>query len=195
MTAPQPAGSGLFNFRVLLGLAALAGFFLYPLTFPPTYYMIVGLMFFTWATLASSWNIVGGYAGYTSLGNSFGFGLGGYAAAVLLREYGISPFISAPFIGLLAAMIGLVVGVISLRVRGPAFLIVTLSLVLTGNIVAVNSPSIGGGNGITFPLLDIGPKLYIFPFYYAMLLILIATALTSYQIRRSKFGLGLMAIR
>lgn len=194
MTAPS-AQSEKRTFQVLLVLAAVAGLLLFPFTWPPTYFILVLLIFFTWAALASSWNIVGGYAGYVSLGNSFGFGLGGYVTAILLRNYGISPFMSAPLAGLVAGSLGFVIGALTLRTRGPAFVIVTLSLGLAANVAALNLSAIGGANGLTLPILEISPKLYMYPFYYAMLIILVATVLTSYQIKRSKFGLGLMAIR
>ncbi len=183
------------TFRTLIAVAVLAGLALFPLSWPPTYFILVLLIFFTWASLASSWNIVGGYAGYVSIGNSFGFGLGGYVAAILLRNYGISPFLSAPVAGLVAAALGFVIGILTLRTKGPAFVIVTLSLVLAGNIIAQNWAAVGGANGLTLPILSMPSDVYMYPFYYAMLIILIATMLASFQIRRSKFGLGLMAIR
>ena len=44
---------------------------------------------------ASSWNIIGGYAGYISLGHNVFFAIGGYAAAILFAYFGVSPFITA----------------------------------------------------------------------------------------------------
>ena len=46
--------------------------------------------------IASSWNIIGGYAGYISLGHNVFFAIGGYAAAILFAYFGVSPFIAFP---------------------------------------------------------------------------------------------------
>jgi branched-chain amino acid transport system permease protein len=145
--------------------------------------------------MASSWNIIGGYAGYTSLGHNVYFAVGGYFAGVLLVYFDVSPFLTAPLAGLVSMAIGLLVGLISLRTRGPAFIISTIALVMLVKITFDNWDYIGGTNGMTMPpLLDISLDLVKFPFYYYMLIIAIGAVYMSYRIRHSKFGLGLRAI-
>jgi len=159
------------------------------------YWLHMLLYTFMYIAMASSWNIIGGYAGYTSLGHNVFFAVGGYFVGVLLVYFDISPFLTAPLAGLVSMAIGLLVGLISLRTRGPAFIISTIALVMLVKITFDNWDYIGGTNGMTMPpLLDISLDLVKFPFYYYMLIIAIGAVYMSYRIRHSKFGLGLRAI-
>jgi branched-chain amino acid transport system permease protein len=159
------------------------------------YWLHMLLFTFMYIAMASSWNIIGGYAGYTSLGHNVFFAVGGYFAGVLLVYFDISPFLTAPLAGLVSVALGLLVGLISLRTRGPAFIISTIAMVMLVKITFDNWDYIGGTNGMTMPpLLDISLDLVKFPFYYYMLVIAIGAVYMSYRIRHSKFGLGLRAI-
>ena len=158
------------------------------------YWLHMLLFIYMNVAIASSWNIIGGYAGYISLGHNVFFAIGGYAAAILFAYFGISPFIAFPLAGLIAMAIGFVVGLITLRTRGPTFIISTIALVLLAKILLDNWDYIGGTNGISLPLLDLPVALVKFPFYYLMLLLAVGATYLSFRIRRSKFGLGLRAI-
>ena len=144
--------------------------------------------------IASSWNIIGGYAGYISLGHNVFFASAATSPAILFAYFGISPFITAPLAGLAAMAVGFLVGLITLRTRGPTFIISTIALVLLAKIPLDNWDYVGGANGMSLPLVPLPVELVKLPFYYAMLLIAIGAVYLSYRIRRSKFGLGLRAI-
>jgi branched-chain amino acid transport system permease protein len=189
----SPSGGRRALISVLL-LAALA-FPLLQLTVGGMNYWLHMLLFiFMNIAIASSWNIIGGYAGYISLGHNVFFAIGGYTAAILFAYFGVSPFIAFPLAGLIAMAVGFVVGLITLRTRGPTFIISTIALVLLLKILLDNWPYIGGTNGISLPLLDLPVHLVKLPFYYAMLVLAIGAVYLSFRIRRSKFGLGLRAI-
>jgi len=158
------------------------------------YWLHMFLYTFMYIALASSWNIIGGYTGYTSLGHNFFLAIGAYFSGVLLVYYKVSPFLTAPFAGLLALGLGFLFGLISLRTRGPAFIISTIALVLLVKITFDNWDYIGGANGLSMPLLDLDVSLVKVPYYYYMLFIAVAAVYTAYRIRHSKFGLGLRAI-
>lgn len=158
------------------------------------FYLNLILIAFMHITLASSWNIMGGYAGYVSLGHNMFFAIGGYFSAVLLRNLDVSVFISAPLAGLLALLVGLLVGFITLRVRGPSFIIATIALVLVLRIVLENWRFVGGANGMSLKLLPLPVEWSKIPFYYALLLTAMLTVYLSYRVRHSKLGLGLRAI-
>ncbi|MCK5315250.1 MAG: branched-chain amino acid ABC transporter permease, partial [Anaerolineales bacterium] len=130
----------------------------------------------------------------TSLGHNVFFAVGGYFTGVLLVYFDVSPFLTAPLAGLVAMAVGLLVGLISLRTRGPAFIISTIAMVMLVKIIFDNWDYIGGTNGMSMPLLRIPLDVVKFPFYYYMLLIGIGAVYISYRIRHSKFGLGLRAI-
>lgn len=144
--------------------------------------------------IASSWNIIGGYAGYISLGHNVFFAIGGYFAAILFAYFGISPFISAPLAGAVAMAAGFLIGTITLRARGPTFIISTIALVLLTKILLDNWDYIGGTNGISLALVPLPVDIVKLPFYYGMLIIAVGAVYLGFRIRRSKFGLGLRAI-
>jgi branched-chain amino acid transport system permease protein len=158
------------------------------------YWLHMLLFIYMNVAIASSWNIIGGYAGYISLGHNVFFAIGGYAAAIFFAYFGVSPFIAFPLAGLIAMAFGFVIGLITLRTRGPTFIISTIALVLLAKILFDNWRYVGGANGISLPLLDLPVELVKFPFYYLMLLLAVGAVYLSFRIRRSKFGLGLRAI-
>jgi branched-chain amino acid transport system permease protein len=196
---PQKAGAGArpTGKRALIGLLLVAtfGFPLLQLAIGGMSYWLHMLIFiFMNVAIASNWNIMGGYAGYISLGHNVFFAIGGYVSAILFAYFGISPFITFPLAGLVAMGAGLVIGTITLRVRGPTFLISTIALVLLAKILLDNWDYIGGSGGISLSLLDLPVDYVKLPFYYAMLVVAIGAVYLSFRVRRSKFGLGLRAI-
>lgn len=187
-----PVGKRVLIFALLLAAIAFPAL---QLTLGGMNYWLHMLLFiFMNIAIASSWNIIGGYAGYISLGHNVFFAIGGYAAAILFAYFGVSPFIAFPLAGLIAMAFGFVVGLITLRTRGPTFIISTIALVLLTKILLDNWDYIGGTNGISLPLLDLPVEYVKLPFYYSMLLLAVGAIYLSFRIRRSKFGLGLRAI-
>ena len=179
---------------VLLGIALIT-LFLFPVTSPGSYYLHLLILIFMYGTMASSWNIIGGYAGYISFGHVVFFGVGAYTTAILQREFGLSPFVTAPLAGILASMVAASIGYPSLKTRGAYFAIVTLALCFVGQLITTNLEFTGGGVGISLDLVPWDVDVMKVPFYYGMLLALCATIFISYRIKNSKFGLGLIAIR
>lgn len=179
---------------VILIAAALAFPLLQVLVGGFNYWIHMALFLFMNIAIASSWNLIGGYAGYISLGHSVFFAIGGYTAAILFAYFEISPFIAFPISGLVSMVAGFAIGGITLRTRGPTFIISTIALVLLTKILLDNWTYIGGTNGISLKLLDLPVEYVKLPFYYAMLALAIGAVALSQFIRRSKFGLGLRAI-
>ncbi len=168
----------------------------FPWLFRAPYYHLLGFNVFMFATMGVSWNIIGGYTGYKSLGHSAFFGLGGYAVALAANELGWNPLLSAPFFGLLVTVVAMLIGIIMLRTSGSAFVIATIALLLIFRLLALNLRDITGGSpGLSQPLPPWSPAFARMPFYYYMLVLMIGSILASAYIRRSRFGLGLLAIR
>jgi branched-chain amino acid transport system permease protein len=184
---------------VVLGL--LVAGLLYPVFERSQYYQHIMVMTLMAAVMASSWNIIGGYAGYTSLGHSAFFGLGAYLVAWTTNNYGWHPFISTWFLGFVVLAVALVMGWIALRTHGSAFVVVTIAIVFIFRLLALNLSDItNGAKGLTQPRpgwagVDWPPEMIKIPFHYIMLALLILTLFVSWRIRHSKFGLGLVAIR
>lgn len=176
--------------------------FLALLLFPVTQFILGGMNYwlhlilytFMYITMASSWNILGGYTGYVSLGHNVFFAAGAYLAAILWVYQGVSPFLITPVAGGLALMIGLIVGLITLRTSGSAFIISTIALTMLASILLDKWTLAGGANGLSLNLIDLPLATAKLPFYYGFLVLAALTVFVSYRIRHSKFGLGLRAI-
>jgi ABC-type branched-subunit amino acid transport system permease subunit len=184
------------NVRRIFPLVGLALFLVLPVFVREGFYLDLLLFTFMYAAMAVGWDILGGYAGYVSLATVGFFGIGSYIAGLLVVNFGIPVFVSAPFVGLIAAVIGAGLGWVSLRARGTTFVIVTLTFSYVVQLLALNLRGItGGSSGLYLPLLKLPSDLVILPFYYSMLVLMVVAILVSLAIRRSKFGLGLIAIR
>jgi branched-chain amino acid transport system permease protein len=150
--------------------------------------------------LATAWNIMGGYTGYVSLGHAAFFGFGAYAFGLVLAHLGIQagyePFVFVPVAGALTVVLALVIGWIALRTRAATFVIVTIAMMFMIQLLAENLVGLtGGGSGLSFPVPPWSGDFFDTPFYYAMLVMALVSLAISWWIRRSKFGLGLLAIR
>jgi branched-chain amino acid transport system permease protein len=158
------------------------------------YWLHMLLYVFLYIIMSSSWNIIGGYTGYVSLGHNVFFAFGAYFAGMFFVYLQVSPFLTAPLAGILAMVSGLLFGLIALRTRGTAFIISTIALVLLMVEVLDKWRLTGGTNGLAMKIISMEGQFAKIPYYYYLLVIMILTILTSYFIRHSKFGLGLRAI-
>jgi len=158
------------------------------------YWLHMLLYIFLYVIMSASWNIIGGYAGYISLGHNVFFAFGAYFTGMLFVFLRISPFLMAPFAGILAMAGGMLFGLIALRTRGTAFIISTIALVLLMNEVLDNWRLTGGSSGLAMSLINLEGQYAKIPYYYYLLAIMVLTILVTYFIKHSKFGLGLRAI-
>ena len=182
--------------RIIAALAT-AAVLAYPLVSDDTYYQNMIIISLVFAIGASGLNIITGFTGYVSLGQSAFIGLGGYTIGVLATKFDtVSPWLWVPAAGLVAAAVAVGLGLVSLRSRGPAFVIITVAFLFLMQQVAVNWEDVTGGTaGLLLPLPTWGIDVINWPFYYALVAILAVQLLMTWWIRRSKFGMGLIAIR
>ena len=182
--------------RIIAALAT-AAVLAYPLVSDDTYYQNMIIISLVFAVGASGLNIITGFTGYVSLGQSAFVGLGGYTIGVLATKFDtVSPWLWVPAAGLVAAAVAVGLGLVSLRSRGPAFVIITVAFLFLMQQVAVNWEDVTGGTaGLLLPLPTWGIDVINWPFYYALVAILAVQLLMTWWIRRSKFGMGLIAIR
>jgi branched-chain amino acid transport system permease protein len=142
------------------------------------------------AVLAQSWNILGGFAGYASFGNSVFYGLGTYGTAIAMAQFGL-PFGAGLAVGAATGMLcALLIGIPILRLRGHYFAIATLGLSAAMAAVIANLDIAGRNIGLILPLVRADTM-----FYELALALLAAATLTVLWIARSRFGMGLIAIR
>jgi branched-chain amino acid transport system permease protein len=181
---------GLAVALVVLGVMAL------PFAGMPDFYVQQGFVLFFFVGLAQSWNILGGYSGYLSLGHAAFVGVGGYTVASLYFLFGLSPFLTFPLAGVAAGVVALIIGAICMRIRGSYFLIATMLVLFIMQSLALNArPLTNGANGIDLPLFTDDFELEGKIWYLCGLALAVITSLTAYLIERSPFGLNLMAIR
>ncbi len=185
------------GFLPAVAAAALLALIVYPIVDPAaTYYHTVLLLAFLVAIQAISWNIISGFAGYISLGHSVFLGIGAYTAGILSTRWEVNPLLLAPLGGVVAVVVALLIGSVVLRAKGPAFVIITIALLLLFQVLALNVPAVtNGSDGITLELPFWDPDIQNIPFYYVFLGLMLLTFGFSAWIRRTKFGTGLVAIR
>ena len=142
------------------------------------------------ATLAQGWNVIGGFAGYPSFGNSVFYGLGTYGTAIAMAQLHWSFGSGLAFGAVLGVACALLFGIPILRLRGPYFAIATLGLAAVMSAITATIGIAGKNIGLILPLFR-GDTL----FYELSLILLAATTGTVAWISRSRFGAGLVAIR
>lgn len=179
---------------VVLGLILLFPVIAIPIFESYAYVMQVGMLILMWTAMSSSWNIIGGFAGYISLGHGVFFAIGGYAAGLALAHWGASPFLFFPVAGLAAMAVGFLAGLITLRTRGPAFIVATIAMLFLFLLWFDNWDFIGASSGLDLPLFQFPIRWLKVPFYYAMAVSAIGAVYLSHRVAHSKFGLGLRAI-
>ena len=168
----------------------------YPWIWRAPYFHLLGFDTLLGATMAVSWNIMGGYTGYKSLGHSTFFGLGAYLAAIAASRWGWNPLWSSPLLAVVVLLVALALGWIMLRATGSAFVIATIAMLLIFRLLALNLRGItGGAPGLSQPLPPWSPAFSRMPFFYYMLVCTAVALAVSAFVLRSRFGLGLQAIR
>lgn len=175
-----------------------AALFLVPAAKVPAFYESFLYLMFFWIALATSWNILSGYAHYLSFGHGAFFGAGVYATATLTTKLGVPFLASIPLAAGVAALLALGIGAVVFRLnrlRGDLFALLTLAVAFVLATVILNTP-IDGGPGVylsavPLPNLAGSPSATIYVLGLAIAAIAVAAA---YAVAHSRLGLGLFAI-
>ena len=146
---------------------------------------------------ASGLNIITGFTGYLSLSQGAFIGIGAYVGAILATRFpDIEPLMWVPIAGVIAAAIAMLLGLVTYRSRGPAFVIITVAFLFLIQFVAIEwVPVTNGTSGLTLPLPDWPESWGNWPFHLTLAALLGLSLLMTWWIRRTKFGMGLIAIR
>jgi branched-chain amino acid transport system permease protein len=179
------SAGGILSAILLVALLSVPFFDLNPTT--------LRLLFITltWITASVGWNLIGGFAGQVSFGFAVFYGLGAYAAAILI-DAGQSPYLAFVVAAAVGAVASIVVGLPTFRMKGPYFAIATIGVTEAVRVVMSNLTFTGGASGIRIG--ERGPFRQLEHYYTALGLALIAIAV-SVLVSRSKLGLALRAIR
>jgi len=146
---------------------------------------------------ASGLNIITGFTGYLSPSQGAFVGIGAYTGAILATRFpDIPPLLWVPVGGIVAALIAMLLGLVTYRSRGPAFVIITVAFLFLVQFVAIEWVSVTNGTaGLTLPLPEWPDTWGNWPFHLTLVALLGLSLLMTWAIRRTKFGMGLIAIR
>ncbi len=165
---------------------------------PNDYFFSAAYTVLQFVILATAWNILGGYTGYVNFGSAAFFATGAYSTVFLYKALQ-PPLLVTIVTGTLAAgVLGLVVGYLTLRMRGVFFAIATLALSVVLYTFVVNWDYVGGARGayILQPRdVPFGLPRYIHLLYAAMVLMTAVALVVARAIETSTIGQGLAAIR
>src|SRR5438105_7564428 len=161
------------------------------------YFFFAAYVVLSAVTLATAWNILGGYAGYVNFGPPAFFGIGAYTAVVLFKWLGAPLVVQIAAGALMGGLLGFGVGLLTLRLRGIFFAIATVAVVFIMETVMINWRYVGGATGLQLLRPPLTPP---FDTYTRMLFVVMAVmAVGSVCIARyvqdSWIGRGLRAIR
>src|SRR3954470_23966791 len=167
---------------------------LFPVVVGDLFYQNMAILSLIFAIGAVGLNVISGYGGYVSLGQSAFLGIGAYTVGLLaVRHTDISPFVFVPLAGIVGAAFATLLGVIAMRTRGHAFVILTIAFLLLTQLVLLNWPSFTKGSaGLSLPLALFDPSIQYWPFYYALAALLALAQLLSWRIRRTQTGRGMV---
>ncbi len=157
---------------------------------------------FVWGALASVWNFIMGYAGIFTFGQFAFFVIGAYTSGMVTKYIGVSPWFGMPLGGVAAGVVGLVVGLPCLRLKGAYIALITwgLHLVMAPLLKVGGAIGTGGSTGLmSIPPLELGgyffPRVQLIPWYYAALVISFLLLFVVYRIISSSVGLGFIGLR
>ena len=189
--------------RLALGLVAL-GLVTLPLWLQNQYHLHVAIMVGIFAILAMSLNLLLGYTGQLSLGHAAFFGIGGYTSALLSKHLEVPVMLGFLAAVLLAGLAGYLIGVLSLRLRGAYFVLVSISFAGVIALISVNWIELTNGPlgmpnvaapGIVLP----GVGEFVFrskeSYYYLVLAVAAASYFVCHRLVRSRFGRACIALR
>jgi branched-chain amino acid transport system permease protein len=164
----------------------------------PVYFVSLFFIVCMFVTLSTSWNLIGGYAGYLSFGHVAFFGIGAYTTALMAKGLQLSHFwtiLSAIPAGFVAMLVAIGVGYPCLRLRGPYFAVVTLCFAFVVDLAVKNLDILGGPEGLWLKSPELPIETIRAILFEAMLATMVLAIALSYWTGRSKFGAGLRAIK
>jgi branched-chain amino acid transport system permease protein len=178
---------------------ALVLFILFPVVVSNPAWRDIAVITLIFTACATSWNMFSGYSGYVALGSAAFYGTGAYTMALTANHLhmagGAAMFWLVPLGGLAALIVAIPVGAIALRVRRHTFVVITIAIFFVFQLTAINLGFTGGTGGLSLPYIPWLASYFDVPFYYVALAILIFAVILSALVRRSRFGLQLLAIR
>jgi branched-chain amino acid transport system permease protein len=160
------------------------------------YLYFAGYVILQYVVIATAWNILGGYAGYVNFGTPAFFAMGAYTSVFLIQSTRAPLPVLILAGGLVAALLGLGIGYLTLRLRGVFFSIATLALSIVLQTMIMNWEYVGGSRGLSV-IRPSGPPFgnYVMFLFTVMVTLAVVAVVTARFIERSWVGRGLAALR
>ena len=166
--------------------------------------MNILIMCFIWGVVAAAWDLIMGFAGIFTFGQVAFYVIGAYGSAILTRYSGLSPWLGFVAGGLIAAIIGVLVGLPCLKLKGAYIALVTFAvhMILEPFLKSDVGKAIGTGGpqGIMhIPELTLFGYAYntleLVPWFYTVFVISFIALFVIYKIIHSPMGLAFLAVR
>jgi branched-chain amino acid transport system permease protein len=163
------------------------------------FWIFIAIEVLAFALYAVSFNVLLGYGGMLSFGHAAFFGVGGYAAALFLKNAGLPAglgFALQPLVAMaIAAVSAAIIGFFSVRRAGIYFAMLTFAFQMLLYTIALKATGLtGGDDGIT-GLKPPGALAQPFVYYYFVLVLVGASLYALYRLVSSPFGYTLRALR
>lgn len=164
------------------------------INWPPSHYMQRGTEVFVWGVFAISYDLLMGFTGIVSFGHSLFLAIGAYSVAIVVMKLKLSLLVAIPIAIGISALISLLVGSLSLRLKGHYFAMITLAFAEVGHVIALKTSQWTGGEdglSVRVPLWLANRTNN----YFLGLLFLVTIYLIVRRITQSPTGRVLAAIR
>src|SRR6201984_2240311 len=161
------------------------------------YPFFAGYVILQFIVLAVAWSILGGYAGYVNFGTNAFFGVGVYSSVLLIKAFEAPLGVQILVAAIVGCLLGLCVGLLTLRMRGIFFSIATIALAIIIETTITNWRFVGGAAGIQLqrpPVMAPFDSYVKLLFFVQALLVVVAVA-TNRTIQNSRIGRGLQALK
>lgn len=161
------------------------------------YPFFAGYVILQFIVLAVAWSILGGYAGYANFGTSAFFGVGVYTAVLLAKAAEAPLAVQIAAAAIVGALLGLAVGLLTLRMQGIFFSIATIALTIVIETSVTNWRYLGGAAGIQLQRPPVTPPFhsYVQLLFFVQALFVVLAVATARYIQNSWIGRGLQALR
>lgn len=188
---------------VIVFIAAVAALAVFPQLVRKPYVLHMGVILFLAIIQGQAWNVIGGYTGQYSVGHAAFFGMGAYTTMMLLEINKIAPWWGIWAGVANAILLSLIIGSITFRLRGPYFVLASISVTEIIRLAALHFRGFTrGAEGI---LLTEIPSMHVLgaeiefvtkrPFYFIGLGLAVVSIAANYAVQNSKLGYYFQAIR
>ena len=163
------------------------------------FWIFIAIEVLAFALYAVSFNVLLGYGGMLSFGHAAFFGVGGYAAAILIKKAGLPAAIAfalVPFAALaVSAALALLIGFFSVQRSGIYFAMLTFAFQMLLYTIALKATPITGGDDGMTGLKPPGALAQPFYYYYFALALVVPALFLLHRLVSSPFGFTLRALR